>query len=95
MLPRARTLGMCPDLAPDCLAEKAAGLEAGGYVTARVLKPGSGCSLVLKYFRQRDKASRLSAAVQAPCDPAGLVTAIDLAAIRLVAPDSDAEEEAS
>lgn len=92
VLPRARTKGLCPALEPDCLATEAKKLEAGGYTTARVLKHGPECSLVLKFFRSKGRAARFSTAVQSSCDPAGLATAIDLAALRLLSPDPSADQ---
>jgi hypothetical protein len=54
------------------------------YVLApRILRPGDRCSLVLRLYRHKGRATIRSTSVQTNCDADGLLDAIDVAVFRL------------
>ncbi|MBN2497479.1 MAG: hypothetical protein JXR96_23000 [Deltaproteobacteria bacterium] len=94
ILPRAPLAGACPGLEPACLRQKADSLQASGFVTARVLRPGERCSLALAVYETEGQAAIRSSSAQSGCTADELLTAIDLAVGRLGPPWPAADESA-
>jgi hypothetical protein len=52
-------------------------------LAAKILRPGDRCSLVLRLYRHKERATVRSTSVQTNCDADGLLDAIDVAVFRL------------